>query len=126
MATACRLLLLATAAALAAVGDAQPLAQPQEHARPQTSAASEPPPFTATVSRVTAAELGRSYRRGCPVGPAGLRRIDLRSWGFDGTWHTGSIVAATAVTPALVAVFRRLYAVRFPLRRVEPVAASGG
>jgi hypothetical protein len=36
-----------------------------------------PPPFHAGVARVTAAELGRSWHPGCPVGPSGLRMLTV-------------------------------------------------
>src|ERR1051325_11213590 len=42
------------------------------------------PPFTHTVSRVTAAQLHYSWRPVCPVAPAQLRRVRLTYWGFDG------------------------------------------
>ncbi len=67
------------------------------------------PPFQAHVAPVTAAELGASWRRGCPVGPAQLRAITLSYVGFDGKAHTGQIVVNRArdrrgrdgVSPAL-------------------------
>jgi D-alanyl-D-alanine carboxypeptidase len=85
-----------------------------------------PPQFEATVSRVTAAELGRSWRPGCPVAPSGLRRVRLRHWGFDGRARTGALVVAASVAPDVVTVFRRLYEARFPIRRLRPIAAYSG
>ena len=84
-------------------------------------AAGAPPPFTATVAPVTAAQLRWSYRPGCPVAPARLRLVRLRYWGFDGGAHAGSLVVNESVTGAVVAVFRRLYDERFPIRRVAPI-----
>ena len=84
------------------------------------------PPFTHSVSRVTAADLPHSWHPGCPVAPSGLRRLRLAYWGFDHRTHTGAlIVSARAVSP-LTHVFGRLYAERFPLRRVRPIDAYGG
>jgi D-alanyl-D-alanine carboxypeptidase-like protein len=83
------------------------------------------PPFAHSVSRVTAGDLPRSWHRGCPVAPSGLRRLRLSYWGFDGRAHTGAlIVNAQAVAP-LTRVFARLYAARFPLRRLRPIDAYG-
>jgi len=79
------------------------------------------PPFTTRVLHVTAADLRYSYRPGCPVGPAELRRLRIAYWGFDGRRRLGELVVRDRVVPALATVFRRLYAIRFPLRRVEPV-----
>jgi hypothetical protein len=84
------------------------------------------PPFAAHVSRVTRAELGASWRPGCPVGPAGLRRVRLTFRGFDGRARTGSLVVAARGVPAVVTVFRRLYAAGFPIRRMRPIEAYGG
>jgi D-alanyl-D-alanine carboxypeptidase len=84
------------------------------------------PPFHAHVAPVTAAELGASWHAGCPVGPAQLRAITLSYVGFDGKAHAGRIVVNRAVTGDVESVFRRLYAERFPIRRMAPVSEYGG
>jgi hypothetical protein len=86
----------------------------------------EPRPFTASVSAVRWADLRFTYRAGCPVPPAQLRLVRIGYWGFDGRAHTGSLVVNRRVTGDVVAVFRRLYAARFPIRRMVPVAAFRG
>ncbi|MEN3341736.1 MAG: hypothetical protein V7644_1140 [Actinomycetota bacterium] len=85
-----------------------------------------PPPFVARVERVTAADLRWSWRPGCPVGPAALRRIRLRYRGFDGRARLGTLVVNAHVVDDAVAVFRALYAARFPIRRMRPVDAFHG
>lgn len=84
------------------------------------------PPFVAAVRPVTAAQLGRSWHPGCPVGPAELRVVRLSYWGFDGKRHVGALVVNRAVTVDVATVFRILYRARFPIRRMTPVAAFGG
>jgi D-alanyl-D-alanine carboxypeptidase len=85
-----------------------------------------PPPFAHSVTRVTARDLPHSWHRGCPVAPAQLRRLRLTYWGFDRRAHTGTLVVnARAVLP-LTRVFSRLYARRFPIRRMRPIDAYGG
>lgn len=84
------------------------------------------PPFAAKVEHVTRAELPFSWRPGCPVAPSQLRRIRLDYVGFDGNRHTGVIVVNAAVVGAVTAVFKRLYAERFPIRRLQPVDAYRG
>ena len=84
------------------------------------------PPFSHTVSPVTRAQLPHSWHAGCPVGPSQLRRVRLVYWGFDGTAHTGSLVVNAAAVGDLVRVFSRLYAGRFPIRRMRPIDAYGG
>jgi hypothetical protein len=78
------------------------------------------------VSPVRPHDVQYSYRSGCPVTPAELRVVRLSFWGFDGKRHLGSLVVNRRVTGDVVTVFRRLYAARFPLRRVEPVSAFHG
>ena len=85
-----------------------------------------PPPSAAKVEHVTRADLRFSWRPGCPVPPSQLRRIRLPYWGFDGAPHTGRIVVNAAVVAVVAGVFERLYAERFPIRRMRPVDAYRG
>ena len=85
-----------------------------------------PPPFTSSVSRVTRAQLPHSWHAGCPVAPAQLRRVRLAYLGFDRRSHTGSVVVNADAVGAIVRVFARLYAARFPIRRLRPIDAYGG
>jgi hypothetical protein len=84
------------------------------------------PPFSHSVSRVTAAQLPHSWHRGCPVPPARLRRVRLTYWGFDRRAHAGALVANEGAVPDLVHVFAHLYAARFPILRLRPIDAYGG
>jgi hypothetical protein len=84
------------------------------------------PPFTHTVARVTPAQLPYSWHPGCPVAPAQLRRLHVAYWGFDGRAHTGVLVVNADAVSDLVHVFARLYAARFPIRRMRPIDAYHG
>jgi D-alanyl-D-alanine carboxypeptidase-like protein len=84
------------------------------------------PPFASNVSRVTAGQLPHSWHPGCPVAPSRLRRVRVTYRGFDRRAHTGAFVASKDAVPALVHVFSRLYAARFPIRRLRPIDAYGG
>jgi hypothetical protein len=84
------------------------------------------PPFSSSVSRVTKAELRSSWHPGCPVAPSRLRRVRLTYWGFDGRTHAGALVVDAGVVPDVTRVFARLYAARFPIRRMRPIDAYGG
>jgi hypothetical protein len=84
------------------------------------------PPFHASVAPVTAAQLGASWRPGCPVGPEQLRLVRVSFVGFDGRPHTGALVVNRSVANDAQVVFARLYAARFPIRRMQPVARFGG
>jgi D-alanyl-D-alanine carboxypeptidase len=84
------------------------------------------PPFTHSVSRVFAADLPHSWHPGCPVAPRSLRKLRLRYWGFDRRPHTGALIVNIRAVVPLTRVFSRLYAARFPLRRLRPIEAYGG
>lgn len=79
------------------------------------------PAFRSAVSTVTAAELGTSWRSGCPVGPADLREVTVDYWGYDGARHSGRLIVHRTVAADVVTVFRRLYDARFQIRRIHPV-----
>ena len=84
------------------------------------------PPFSAGISRVTAQDLRYSWRPGCPVGPAQLRAVELRHWDFRGRSRIGVLVVNAAEVRNVVSVFRRLYAARFPIRRMLGVEVYRG
>jgi len=88
------------------------------------------PAFRGSVSTlppvVRQSMTGVSWRRGCPVGLDDLRLVRARYVGFDGRAHTGRIVVHRDVAADVVAVLGRLYAARFPIRRMVPVDAYGG
>jgi len=75
---------------------------------------------------VTAADLPASWRPGCPVAPADLRKLDLTYWGFDNQSHAGALVVHAAEADAVIDVFHRLYDRRFPIRRMELIDVYGG
>ncbi len=87
------------------------------------------PPFRGSVTPIPASlratMTGLSWHRGCPVGLDDLRVVRARHWGFDGRVHTGRLVVHRDVARAVVRVLRRLYAARFPIRRMVPVDAYG-
>jgi D-alanyl-D-alanine carboxypeptidase len=82
--------------------------------------------FVGRISEVTRADLRYSWRLGCPVGPAQLLRLDVSYWDFAGRRRVGSIVIRSAAARDLLSVFRKLYAARFPMRRLRPVEAYKG
>lgn len=81
------------------------------------------PTASADVTRVTAADLGASWRPGCPVAPEELRRVDVDYIGFDGTTRTGQLIVHRDVVDEVVAVFAELRAQRFPIERMQNVTA---
>jgi hypothetical protein len=94
-----------------------------------TTASGALPPFSGAVEPI-GPELqrvmtGRSWRPGCPVALRDLRVVRARHLGFDGRVRTGRLVVHRDVAGAVLGVLRRLYAARFPIRRMVPVDAYG-
>ena len=85
-------------------------------------ATTAPQRFQSQIKRVTAADLPHSWRRGCPVAPSGLRMIEMTYWGMDDRPHTGGRLVVNAhVANDLATVFRKLFNMRYPINRMEPV-----
>ncbi|MEV6106900.1 M15 family metallopeptidase [Streptomyces sp. NPDC051940] len=85
----------------------------------------------AQISKISDAQWARIkgagvWRPGCPVGRAGLRRVDLNYWSFDGEVRRGGIVVNQDVAASVVRVFTRLFEERFPIRRMTPIEAYRG
>jgi hypothetical protein len=81
----------------------------------------------APISKALAARMtGVSWRPGCPVPLRDLRVVTASYRGFDGRTRTGRIVVHRDVAADVLRAFRRLYAERFPIRRMVTVDAYGG
>ncbi len=93
------------------------------------SATPTPSQFRSTVQQIDAAQAKRmtgvSWREGCPVSLRDLRLVTLTHWGFDGRPRTGRLIVHRDAAAELVAVFRELYAAKFPIRRMVPIDAYG-
>jgi len=62
---------------------------------------------------------GGFWHRGCPVPLSGLRLLTVSHRGFDGRAHNGQLVVNQRVAQPLARSFRRLHALRFPIRNME-------
>jgi len=82
--------------------------------------------FSAVVTTPAVADLGESWRPGCPVGPADLRSVSVSYWGFDNAGHTGVVVVHRSNTSSLVAALRELWNQRFPIEAMVPISSYGG
>jgi D-alanyl-D-alanine carboxypeptidase len=90
------------------------------------SAASPPPapppaPPAATIQPVTAADLGPSWRPGCPVDPRQLRRVEINHIGFDGQIHRGALIVDEDLAAEVVAIFEQLLQMRYPIEKIRTV-----
>lgn len=87
-----------------------------------SSLASAPPaPAGATVQPVTAADLGTTWRAGCPVEPEQLRRVDVNFVGFDGQTHRGQLVVNADLVSDVIAIFEQLYRLGYPVEKMQTV-----
>lgn len=96
---------------------------------PPTTTAPPVPQFQGVVAAiegpVRARIEGSSWRPGCPVPLEQLRYLTLSHWGFDGVPHTGELVVHADEADAMVAVFRRLFEERVPIRSLRLVDDFG-
>lgn len=79
------------------------------------------PPLGARVTRVSAADLGATWRPECPVGPEQLRRVEVNYVGFDGRTDRGALVVNRDVVDSVIEVFARLEALRYPIAKMQTV-----
>jgi hypothetical protein len=69
--------------------------------------------------------VGSSWHRGCPVHHSRLRLLELDHWGFDGEVHRGRLVVHARHDREIVGVMKRLFRLRFPIRRMELIDRYG-
>jgi hypothetical protein len=104
-----------------------PAPSPSTAAPAPTATAAPGPPFQASIEPVTAEQLGASWTpgRGCTA-PEQLRLVNVSYWGYDGAVSVGRLVVDADHADRTVAVFRDIYAARFPIEQMVPIAAYGG
>ncbi|SCL19695.1 D-alanyl-D-alanine carboxypeptidase [Micromonospora pallida] len=84
------------------------------------------PAFVSEIRPVTEADVARSWRPGCPVGPDRLRLVRLNHWDFAGQPRVGALVVHEAVAAEVVTAFDTLFRQRFPIRQIRPVDDYAG
>ncbi|HEY3187114.1 MAG TPA: M15 family metallopeptidase [Solirubrobacteraceae bacterium] len=62
---------------------------------------------------------GDFWHRGCPVALSDLRLLTVSYRGFDGRSHTGRLIVNEHAAQPLARVFRKLYALHFPIRHMR-------
>ena len=87
------------------------------------------PKFKGSIERIDA-ELrermtGNSWHRGCPVPLRNLRLLTVRHWNFEGEPKTGFVVVHADASRDILGVMRKLYELRFAIRRMRLVDAYG-
>jgi len=82
---------------------------------------------SAPLSPTLRAELKTSgeWHQGCPVGRSQLRLLRVTCHGFDGRSDSGTLVVNRVAVAPLTVVFRKLYALHFPLRHLDAQGVYG-
>jgi hypothetical protein len=81
----------------------------------------------AALSSALRAQLRRtSWHPGCPVALDQLRYLRIAYWDFGHRRHLGEMVINASAVPAVRGAFARLFAARFPIRRMGLVDRYGG
>ena len=88
------------------------------------------PPFQSSIEPLSPpvrAQLraADAWHRGCPVGPSDLRLLSVSYHDFGGRTQTGQLVVNRTAAAPLAGVFRRLYALHFPIRHMRFADAYG-
>jgi hypothetical protein len=84
------------------------------------------PAFRAAVRDVSEAELGSSWRPGCPVAVEDLRRLDLVHWDDEGNAANGVLVVHADHADDMVTVFAALFDAGFPIHSMQPITDFDG
>lgn len=100
---------------------ASPSTAATSSATASSSPSASPTPAAATVEPVTAADLGTTWRPGCPVEPGQLRRVDVDYIGFDGQTHRGQLIVHEDLVPDVIAIFEQLYRLGYPVEKIRTV-----
>ena len=78
------------------------------------------------LSPAVRAQVSKSaWHRGCPVSLSGLRLLAVSYHGFDGRTHSGRLIVRARAAAPLARVFRKLYALHFPIRHMDLADAYG-
>ncbi|MCW2888628.1 MAG: hypothetical protein JWL58_5490 [Streptosporangiaceae bacterium] len=101
-------------------------ATPSASSTPSPKPTATPSGFTAQISKVSRDTVKYSWHPGCPVPVSGLRLIKMTYWGMDHQPHNGQLVVNASVAGDVVTVFKKLYAGRYPIRRMELVDVYKG
>ena len=104
-------------------------AQPDAHTEPRPAGPDRRrtpsiKPIGATQwARIVAAGV---WRKECPVGRQGLRRIEVNHHDFDGGVQRGVLVVNADVAESVARIFTQLFDAGFPIRKMRPMEEYGG
>jgi hypothetical protein len=82
--------------------------------------------LNAVVTKTTKAEVAKTYRSGCPVGPSKLRTITMNYLGFDGRMHRGVLIVKTSLTGKITRGFQEALTFNYPVAKMRNPNEYGG
>ncbi|SDS00137.1 D-alanyl-D-alanine carboxypeptidase [Friedmanniella luteola] len=82
--------------------------------------------LNAVVHKTTAAEVAKTYRKGCPVGRSKLSTITMNYYGRDKVMHRGMLVIRTDLVAEIERSFGKGLSARFPIAKMNNPNVYGG
>ena len=82
--------------------------------------------LNAVITKTTAAEVAKTYRRGCPVGASKLRTITMNYYGFDKRMHRGLMIVRTNLTSEITRSFQEALDAGYPMAKMKNPNDYGG
>ncbi len=82
--------------------------------------------LNAVIRATTAADVAKTYRSGCPVGPSKLRTVSMNFYGYDGQMHRGVMIVRSDLTDDTVRGFDAALKAGFPIARMNNPNVYGG
>ncbi|WP_353508785.1 hypothetical protein [Intrasporangium sp.] len=76
-------------------------------------------PIQAVIKTVTTADVRYTWRAGCPVAPARLRKVEMNYRRYDGTIKRGVLIVRASHASAVAAIFRDAYRNGFRINRMD-------
>ena len=80
----------------------------------------------AQVDDTSGADVRKTYRKGCPVGPSKLSTVHLNFYGRDKRMHRGVIIVRTDLRQEIIRGFGSALAHRYPVAKMNNPNTYGG
>ena len=82
--------------------------------------------LNAVVAGTSAADVAKTYRKGCPVGRSRLSTVTMNFYGRDKVMHRGVLIIRTDLVPEIKRGFGKALAARFPVAKMNNPNEYGG
>ena len=84
------------------------------------------PTINARIRATTSADVAKTYRSGCPVGPSGLRTIEMNHWNYQGQVQRGTLIVRANLTSRVLAAFTEAFNKKWPIKSLASPNLYGG